>query len=468
MKFKILPLLLASVVGINSFAQSPARLSAFSVKVQSGSTTNVLDTVKYSYFSTHGGVPFVDAFFIRQLSPDYLYNRPVNYRGIVNLTNLEFSHEQNHKTNMLQGTVPFYKETKTYTSAGLPEKHEQFVDTNFYWYQPLQPGTRKVVTSYTYTTTGNLLKKLVEYQDVVGATITLDVDSFAYNTGGMLVHVYKYKGGGLAWATDFFFTGNLLDSVYDMYSKRYYTYSGTNIVSYREDFNSMNYGYRNDTKFNIVGLPIQDSTTVINKGVASPLSKYTYHYNSNGDIILSDYWPYTGGVPDTLTSRMCFYMSYDANHNMLSLHVRSTGFTDTAYHDRHEFTYNSLNLVEKYVQKNWDSASASWIAPTVDTQRYYYYSNIAGVDKTPAQQLQCTLYPVPANAMLNIDISNGKENETAFEVYSTDGRLVRRMVVKTQANGKYAIPVADLSAGTYILHAKCGELENVKQFAVLR
>ena len=47
MKFKILPLLLASVVGINSFAQSPARLSAFSVKVQSGSTTNVLDTVKY-------------------------------------------------------------------------------------------------------------------------------------------------------------------------------------------------------------------------------------------------------------------------------------------------------------------------------------------------------------------------------------------------------------------------------------
>ena len=152
---------------------------------------------------------------------------------------------------------------------------------------------------------------------------------------------------------------------------------------------------------------------------------------------------------------------------MLSLHHRSINGTDTNYGGRHEFTYNSLNLIEKYVQKQWDSASATWVAPTVDTQRFYYYSSIAGVDKVPSAQLQCSIYPVPATAMLNIDISNGKENETAFEVYSTDGRLVRRMVVKTTANSKYTIPVADLSTGTYILHSKNGELENVKQFAVI-
>lgn len=467
MKFKILPLLLASSVGFSSFAQSPARLSAFSVKVQTGSTVTSLDTVKYSYFSTHGGVPFVDAFFIKQYFADYVLNKPINYRSIVNLTNLEFSHAQNHKTNTLQGTVPFYKEIKTYTSAGLLGKHEQFVDTNFYWYQPLQPGTRKLVTNYAYNTSGNLLTRQVVYEDITGSSIAMDLDSFAYNTSGSLVHIYKYKSGTLASITDLFFTANVLDSVYDTYSRRYYTYSGTKLVSFREQFNSMSYGYRNDTKYNIAGLPIQDSTTVIKNGIPSPLSKYTYHYNTNGDLILSDYWPYTGGMPDTLTSRMCFYMNYDANHNMLSLHVRSTGGLDTQYHDRHEFTYNSLNLVEKYVQKNWDSASASWVAPSVDTQRYYYYSNIAGVDKSPVQQLQSTIYPVPATAMLNIDISNGKENETAFEVYNTSGQLVRRMVVKTTANGKYTIPVADLSTGTYILHSKNGELENVKQFAVI-
>gem|GEM_PF-3448212 len=467
MKFKLLSVLLAASASFSSIAQSPVRLSAFSVKLKTGTATTHLDTVKYSYFSTHGGVPYVDAFYIRRFNPDFAMNRPVQYRGIVGLTNLEFSHAENHRTNTLEGTVPFYKETKTYTSAGLLDRHEQFVDTHFYWYQPLIPGTKKLVTTYTYTTSGNLFTKHVAYKDVTGATISTDVDSFIYNTSGKLAHVYKYKGGVPTGITDLYFTGNALDSIFDNYSKRYYTYNGGYVASFIENINNTGYSYRNDTKFNIAGQPIQDSMTTMYGTVISPLNNYLYTYNTNGDLIFTDYWPYTGGVPDTLTFRLCFYMNYDANHNMLSVHERQTTALDTSYTGRHEFTYNSLNLVEKYVQKEWDSATASWVVPAVDTQRFYYYSSIAGVDKVPVPQLQCNIYPVPATAMLNIDISNGKEDETAFEVFNTSGQLVRRMVVKTQANGKYTIPVADLSAGTYILHAKCGEMQSAKQFAVV-
>lgn len=456
MNFKLLPMLLAAMICEHATAQSPARLSAFSVKVQTGSTVTSLDTVKYSYFSTHGGVPYIEASFNKRYYPDYIHNRPIDYRGIVSLSSLEFSHAENHRANTLETTVPFYKETKTYNAAGLLDKHEQYVDTTFYWYQPLYPGTKKLSTTYTYNSSGNLILKEEKSLNIAGATLATKKDSFSYNTAGKLVHIFKYQNGILTNATDLYFTGNAMDSIFDYYSKRYYTYNGAHVASFREDFHSLVYSYLVHTKFNTVGLPIEDSMTIIDHGVPRAGDKYQYTYNTNGDLILSENGPYA------------YFMNYDANHNMLSLHHRSISGTDTFYTYRHEFTYNSLNLIEKYVQKDWDSASASWVPPAVDTQRYYYYSSIASVNKVPATQLQCSIYPVPATAMLNIDISNGKENETAFEVYSTDGRLVRRMVVKTVANGKYAIPVADLSAGTYILHSKNGEMENVKQFTVLR
>lgn len=461
MKFKILPVLLALIVCQQAIAQNITRLSSFTVRLKTSTTSSILDTVSYDYMYPYGGVPVVEKYDRYKFAlEDYQSDRDSYIFGILSFKKLYFLKAENHRTNTNLGTVRFSKEVKTYNSAGLMSRLEQIPDSycTYNLYSPI----KKWITDYKYSGTGKITSKTVTQYLSSGAVYSTMTDTFAYNSSDQLIFLYvptEFKQ-----PTVYFYSGGLLDSVFSiMYSAKYIYTAGKLQTKITYDQYMAPYE-RSDCSYNSAGLIIKDSISRYAGGAWHQYELIASDYNTQLDETKQRLHEWDVATSSWKPSTVTLNFSYDLNHNLTEYYYDFSGVPSD---QKHVFTYNSNNLVEKYTKQSWDASTSSWVTPAVDTERYYYYTDVTGIKNVPSAQLQSTIYPVPATAMLNIDISNGKENETAFEVYNTSGQLVRRMVVKTTANGKYTIPVADLSAGTYILHSKNGELENVKQFAVI-
>lgn len=470
MNFKILPLLLAAI--ISKGVQAQTALTSMSSTLNTSTSRTLIDTIVYKYTPGRGGQPVVEnPIYTSQF--EILSNMQpqdrVNRDQYVYSGNLSFDSAKNVKTSTMKGIAFFEKEYNTYNSGGLLIKQEQYTDLNshktgFYIF-----GVTKVVTNYSYYTSGSLKTKQVTQYDALGTPLFSGTDSFVYNVSGMPVYV---RMGSVPWTpsfTNYYYAGSLLDSIdYGTYYHKFYYTSGI-LARIKFGMQSSPYGTDDYYTYNIAGKMVSDSCIFTSlAGIASKNKKVEYVYDVQGNPIERLYYHWNLGSSSWGTPFTNAHATYDANNNLLSYYTEIQSGSSSIKELKHVFTYNSSNQITSFSMQSWDAGTSSWVSSGADTQRHYYYGVVTGVDKIPAQQLQCSIYPVPATAMLNVDISNGKENETAFEVYNTSGQLVRRMVVTTQSNGKYTIPVADLSAGTYILHTKNGEMENVKQFAVLR
>ncbi|MFN4248332.1 MAG: T9SS type A sorting domain-containing protein [Flavipsychrobacter sp.] len=471
MNIKLLPLLAAALFCKEVQAQSSMALSSMSSVVNASSTRTLVDSIVYSYSSGRGGVPVVENPIYSRQHKDYdpYYRMPVpNTDYYVHMENLSFDSAINLKNIALKGQATFEKEFNTYNSSGLLVKQEQFVDMNSHKQGFYNYDITRVVTNYRYNSNGSLRAKDVIEYDATNTIKFTGSDTFAYNTLGLPTFTDIHSNS--MWSrvmARFYYAGGMLDSVY--FGPDYYKffYSGGVLSHARRRWLSSSI-IDNYYTYNSSGNLLVDSSYITQQWSPSgPYEKVTYSYNVQGDATDRVIYQWNSVASNWSSAVSHDYATYDANHNLTSYYDYMPNRLPD-YSPKCLYTYNSSNLLETFGIQMWDATTSTWISNVADTIRHYYYMPVTGINRVQAQQLHCSIYPVPATAMLNIDISNGKENETAFEVFNTSGQLVRRMVVKTTANGKYTIPVADLNAGTYILHCKNGEMENVKQFAVLR
>lgn len=134
----------------------------------------------------------------------------------------------------------------------------------------------------------------------------------------------------------------------------------------------------------------------------------------------------------------------------------------------------------KFENGSWNSTfesfSGNWVAFGEDINGELYVSSLGGnifkvtdsllsIDEN--NQNSISIYPNPANTILNIDFPGGSINEsTIIEVYDIQGKLVKS-VAKDNNDTFTSINISDLKSGFYILKIKSEDGKKITQKFVI-
>jgi hypothetical protein len=102
--------------------------------------------------------------------------------------------------------------------------------------------------------------------------------------------------------------------------------------------------------------------------------------------------------------------------------------------------------------------------------KYYYtsYNDPTGVQNVTANNGTLNLYPVPANGMLNIDLTWDKAQSSVIAICDMTGRLWMQWSAENTANYKHTVYTSQLPAGNYIMKVRGEEGQTVEPFVIAR
>lgn len=132
---------------------------------------------------------------------------------------------------------------------------------------------------------------------------------------------------------------------------------------------------------------------------------------------------------------------------------------------RDALLYNDQNLPVLKMAQTW--TNAKWTPYKVTR---YYYENTFPTDVEEVKQaaLDVSLYPVPASDLLHIRLDNLANEQLYFSVSNIEGKILKTWQAQASKTYQYALPVADMAPGHYILHMSSGAYSNAAQFTIVR
>lgn len=194
------------------------------------------------------------------------------------------------------------------------------------------------------------------------------------------------------------------------------------------------------------------------------ITKDMYANDGNNDAIA--HWHYSGGILMWADSTV-----YDGMHNMTSqTHmVWDTTSMMLVNTKQYNWAYNAAGQPVTYLSASWDN-SGLWIYNNTDMMTAYYYSvdtnlHVAAIANSNIADMQ--LYPVPAQNVLNLNMTWNQPEAFTVTILDVQGRVLRQWAEPATASYTKTIPVMDLASGNYFISVKNSTTNAARQFSVV-
>lgn len=237
-------------------------------------------------------------------------------------------------------------------------------------------------------------------------------------------------------------------STWNPNNRIHYTYSGStvSIDSTWSLFGPTWYISTNNYTYSGSNMMSDTSKAFIGSGFAST-SLFVMTYNTSGNetgyekySLVSGVWRDTALVTNT----------YDPTYGVLTSYMTQTRIGGAWVMNRSSNGFGGFNY---------------------DVLNYYYYTpynDPTGVANIIANNGTLKLYPVPANNMLNIDLSWDNAQSSVVAIYDMTGKLYMQWQADNTTNYKHTVYLTQLPSGNYIIKVR-GENDQLTQpFVITR
>jgi Secretion system C-terminal sorting domain len=205
---------------------------------------------------------------------------------------------------------------------------------------------------------------------------------------------------------------------------------------------------------------------------------YTYWYDTvtgSGNKIADQYQYYNTATNVWTDSTLMVYSSFSAGNADTSVFYVWDTTAPGMYHPitKYAYMYNSFATPQmtKKIAQSWNAGGGFWEYAFGDSMNTYYYNTVTvnAVNNIIANDLSVSVYPVPADNNLYIDVVSLKE-ATELNITVTDimGRTIQSWSVPSTASYKTELSLANFAAGTYIVKINTALGQVAKQIVVNR
>jgi len=347
---------------------------------------------------------------------------------------------------------------------------------------------------YTFDANNNTLTNLTDYwvasawRDSTehlytydgGNNMLTDTSKNLGNSNNNNVTVYHYTSGTLDTSTSYNWSGGSYALTNNSRRTVYYLNTSSkpdSTVTYGWSTGSSTWNANNKIHYIYSGGNVTIDTNKSLFGGTWYVSTDNYTYS--GTNMTSDTAKANIGTGFANTS--LYVMTYDGSSNETSCEkysLVSAAWRDTALYTN---TYNSYNQNTMYMTQtrlggtSWGFSRTSngFGGYNYDVMNLYYYSTYN--DPTSVQPLGANntngnlkLYPVPANNMLNIDLSWNNTQSSVIAIYDMTGRLWMQWQAENTSNYKHTVYISQLPAGNYIVKVRGESDQAVQPFVIVR
>ncbi len=308
---------------------------------------------------------------------------------------------------------------------------------------------------HTYNTNNSKATTIKQHWDGSSAWITDSKNTYTYNISGKLeLDQYSLWDGVSAYVAESQKT-YYYDASGNMINQTWLDWAGTSPVF----TNRVNYTYTASNKLKTTTngtwstAAWVDNDMYTNEYDTSGNRVSNLHSISNGTVFVNDvmsiYSGFTGGNP--------------ANETVQTWDTAGAGSWSDTYH--YTYTYNSNGKLTSGTRQSYDLSIPGWVNAFGDTKANYYYGTFVSVKNVSNNGGTATLYPVPAQNKLNIDLSWKTTQAATVIIADMAGRVVMTANVAA-GQTSVSLNVADLAAGIYMVNINGAEGQIVKQIAV--
>lgn len=420
-----------------SYAQSPAKLVGITHSVYADSAFMSVDSAWLGYSNGRGS----DV----KTTPEFYPSLDITPTGNAGTFNYDTWYSGVYDTTHALMTTGLHTHMFDSASGKLMSNTFSIPDSAMMWMDQSR-------VNYQYdSATGNIASQTS--QDMVGTTWVNDMMySYTYDPANNVTSITSTIWNGTSWDnnTKYVYYYNFLNKVT---SSLIQTWNGS---SWQNSEHYIYYSHDNNMTVDSVFYQVMvgPNWTTITKDV--------FANDANGDAIAN--WHYNGGVPEYADSTI-----YNAMHSRTAQTHKLWDSTAAMFMNQkhYDWAYNAYNQPTTMQSSTWDS-SGFWIFNNSDMLTTYYYmldtaTKVAGVSNNAGN---LNLYPVPAQNLLNIDMTWNKAQAFSVTVFDVQGRMLRHWNEAATTSYSKTIPVTDLAAGNYFLVIKGTDGNTVRQFSI--
>ncbi len=429
MKRKMLLLTLAIPVLLsqNAQAQTSSRLIAQAHWSSNGATLNANDSTAYSYSNGRGG----------DLNHLLKYDQSTNWIVDTGVYNNNYYYLQSFDANNnLLSTITQYWNGTAWVN----------------W------------TNVLYTYNSNNTKATAIYQSWGGASwVNNSQDVYSYNTTNQLFSDQNNVWNGLSMT----FTPNTL---------KIYTYdASSNLISEVDQQYSTGSGwtYTNEALYTYSGTELLTSTYNSWSGSAWVSNyMYTNSYDTSGDLLTNLYQTYSGTA--WVNQSLKVFSNFTATGSNLAQTETdqtwdTTGSGSWSNVNQYTYSYNSYGQMTSSIGESWN-VGVGWEFASGDPAAFYYYQTYStintGVKTVVNNAGNVNIYPVPAQNILNIDLTWAQAQTATIAIYDMNGRQINTLNVPMGTQYHGAVSVNNLADGMYVVRIDGTQGQIVKQIVV--
>ena len=317
---------------------------------------------------------------------------------------------------------------------------------------------------YTYDASNNLINTINQVWN--GSTwAPVSQEQYSYNSANEVI----------------FYTYSLWNSTSNMFvlsnQKSYAYVGGMGAIMQETDqanvggtiTNTAQYNYSYDT-----GLLSTTTYSVWNGTNWANNYKYTYSYDASHNRITSLYQTYNSSTStwtnDTLKNYTTF-ASYSAGAAMLpSLETDqvwdTTGGGSWKNSIQYMYSYNGSSQMTSMVGTSWNIAGL-WENANGDPAANYHYSPFSeAVNDVKNAAGQAFVFPIPAQGVLNINLTWKEAQSCTISLIDMSGRVVKQTGTPVAAQYNAVMPIENVPDGNYLVKINGTNGQIVKQVVV--
>jgi hypothetical protein len=426
-KMKLLLTLAIPVVVLCQDAQAQSsRLTAQANWTHNGAEFKRNDSTAYNYFSTSRG---------GDLNSQLKFDDASNWSFVMGDT-------QNNNMRWVQ---------EFDASNNLVTKVSQEWDMIF-----TMSWVNKFKYIYSYNSSNMKTSMVTQHWDGTSAWITDSKNVYTYNAANQLSTDLFLLWDGVGAYVSNKNTAYYYDASGNVINETMYTFVASTPVFTSEVNYTYDAGNRVLTTTNAVwngaGWDNTDMTTNTYDSAGNRTTQLMQNYD--GSVFVNDmlhiYSNFTGGHPQTEIAQ-----SWD-----------TTGSGSWVDMHKYAYTYNSHHQMTSATSQSYD-ISIGWTQAFGDTKSNYYYgSYVAGVKNISNAGGTASLYPVPTQSVLNIDVKWNQAQSATIIISDMQGKTVKSMTTQSGTSAHASVDVANFAEGIYLVRIVGTEGQIVKQIVV--
>jgi hypothetical protein len=305
-------------------------------------------------------------------------------------------------------------DTFTYDAADHVLKHVS--------YQWTLPGTWQISSNMAYYYSGGLLDSTIEASYAFGIPDKTTREVYSYNTKNIVATVLEstLDAGAGNWEEQFYFTRN---------------------------FDPAD------------ALALSETVAIPYTGGWLKVVKYRYSYDASGNRVTQLLSAFDGADWVDYMNVLIDYNTSNKPAQVLMIDME----TDPSLPDstRDNYVYNAENLIATITTEQLDHAAGSFMPKEMVT--YYYSEKIPKLITTVNHGGSVSLYPVPVNDELTLDLQWDKVQKAAIAICDLQGRVWQQWALPAVQQYKEKVTLRNLPSGNYILRISGSENARVTQ-----